>query len=747
MPFDVEGARKAGYSDSEIADFMGRDSGFDAAGARRSGYSDAEIITHLRPAAGSFAAKPTPRQQYLASAPVRWARGGKDGIDAGAQVLQHVASDGNLNTLNKAADAVGGFLNQHVFNTPTFNRLIGAPEDYKGDFAGEVLGIRGMTRDQLTADVRGANQQVDEARRATGQVDPKTGEPTVDGMRLLGNVTGPVGLTVGRLVPGSPIASGVARTARTGAVAGAVGGATQPVTGDNFAAEKLGQVALGAAGGAVLGPVVSKLGESLGRLVDRWRSSTRTVNVTPERLQELVRRQLADDGIDATTIPDQVFSRLGDEVKAALASGKKLDLAAALRKQDFDALGLPATRGQLTRNPMQWQREVNMAGVDGIGEPLQQVFQRQTRGIDSRLGAMARGAGEPFDAGAQMIDLAQAGQKVRDGNVRAAYDTFRSATGRDLEVPLQGLAQDYAEAVQTFGEAIPAAVRKQFEGLGLMSGTQRRGLTIDGAEQLIKVLNANANPADKPAMRALGQLRGALERAITQSADTSGEGAMAAQLAKEARGFAADNFRNLAATPGLRAAVEGMEPDQFVQRYVITGKVNEIERLGEAMGPEGRQIMAAQMARHLQQKAFGPNVAGDGKAAANAFSAELVRIGRPKLVALFGEDGTNELLQLSRVLSYMKQVPEGATPNTSGTGQMIASLVGKARGAASTIGGLPWVHDVITKPLTTGAQRMQASAALKPVPQAAADLDPATVQAISRLFAPAPFALGVAAGK
>jgi hypothetical protein len=222
---------------------------------------------------------------------------------------------------------------------------------------------------------------------------------------------------------------------------------------------------------------------------------------------------------------------------------------------------------------------------------------------------------------------------------------------------------------------------------------------------------------------------------------------MAAQLAHEARTFASENFRHLASTPGLRAAVEGMEPDQFVQRYVVGGKVNEIQRLADAIGPEGRQVMSAQMAKHLQQKAFGANAAGDGKAAADSFNRELVRIGRPKLVALLGEDGTTQLQQLSRVLAYMKQVPEGATPNTSGTGQMIASLVGKARGAASAIGGLPWVHDVITKPLTTGAQRLQVSAAMKPVPQAPADLDPATVQALSRLFTPAPFALGAAAGK
>jgi|GEM_PF-5531965 len=47
MPFDVEGARKSGYTDAEIADHLAQHGGFDAAGARKSGYTDADIIGHL----------------------------------------------------------------------------------------------------------------------------------------------------------------------------------------------------------------------------------------------------------------------------------------------------------------------------------------------------------------------------------------------------------------------------------------------------------------------------------------------------------------------------------------------------------------------------------------------------------------------------------------------------------------------------------------------------------------------------
>ena len=47
--FDVEGARAAGYTDAEIADYLAREADFDIAAARAAGYNDEEIVQHLRP--------------------------------------------------------------------------------------------------------------------------------------------------------------------------------------------------------------------------------------------------------------------------------------------------------------------------------------------------------------------------------------------------------------------------------------------------------------------------------------------------------------------------------------------------------------------------------------------------------------------------------------------------------------------------------------------------------------------------
>jgi hypothetical protein len=47
MKFDVLGARQAGYSDDEIADYLAKENGFDLGGALSSGYSPSEVVDFL----------------------------------------------------------------------------------------------------------------------------------------------------------------------------------------------------------------------------------------------------------------------------------------------------------------------------------------------------------------------------------------------------------------------------------------------------------------------------------------------------------------------------------------------------------------------------------------------------------------------------------------------------------------------------------------------------------------------------
>jgi len=65
MAFDVESARKEGYSDADIAGYLAKQRKFDLTGARKEGYSDADVIAHLTKAASKF----TPREATPADIP------------------------------------------------------------------------------------------------------------------------------------------------------------------------------------------------------------------------------------------------------------------------------------------------------------------------------------------------------------------------------------------------------------------------------------------------------------------------------------------------------------------------------------------------------------------------------------------------------------------------------------------------------------------------------------------------------
>lgn len=96
MSFDIEGARKAGYSDAEIAAHLGKQSGFDVDGARQSGYSDSEILAHL----SQPKAQPAPQQ----------AQDERSGLRSAAEgVFRSAASVGNtlLTPVKAGARAVG----------------------------------------------------------------------------------------------------------------------------------------------------------------------------------------------------------------------------------------------------------------------------------------------------------------------------------------------------------------------------------------------------------------------------------------------------------------------------------------------------------------------------------------------------------------------------------------------------------------------------------------------------------------
>lgn len=673
-------------------------------------------------------APPTDRQRLLSSAPMRVAKGMKDPIDGAAQLLRR-GVDGLSNAMP------GGALIRRAVGNPA--ELIDKAANAiggEGTFVGDVLGIKGATPQQLDADVRASEAEYEGARKAAGQQG-------ADVARLVGNVLSPANVGAARLVPAPRVGAPVSTLARQGAAAGAAGAALQPVTGENFGGEKALQVGVGAAGGAVLAPLMTRAAESIARTV-RERARTGTV-LPPEAIQHEIRASFARDDIDIGQIPRNVMDQLTRQVQEAMASGQEVNAAALLRRLDFERLGVQPTLGQITRDPTQFARERDLRGIQGVGEPIANRLNQQAQQLTTLL---RRGTGNqqtPHDAGQSLIGMLQGRDRAMQNDVRSAYGAFRESTGRDIEIPLQGLAQDYANTLRDFGDTIPSAVRRQFEGLGLLSGTQRRLMTIEDAERLIQTINKNYDPSNRAQARALDELRRGVQGSILGVTDT-GAGMEAGTLANMARDTARQRFQTIESVPALRAAINDAAPDDFVKKYVVNGKVREITQMAELLGDDGRRTMAQQTMAYLQQKAFGSNAAGDGAARQARFNDELQKIGRNKLEALLGPQQTEELYAIGRVMAYIQEQPAGSAVNNSNTGAAVANLLSKIGG---TVRGTPYINDFVVRPLAAARERGEVQNALAAaLRQQSAEIEPQVVNELARWLRPVPVAGGAALG-
>src|SRR6185369_5240091 len=685
-------------------------------------------------------AAPTDRQNLLASVPMRLAKGMKDPIDAAAQLVQRVLPDRLVNADNSAANAIGG----------------------EGTFTGDVLGIKGASPDQLTADIRGSNQEYEAARKATGQ----TG---TDLVRLAGNVVSPVNAAVGRVLPVPAIGNSIPKLALKGATAGAAGAVTQPVMTDDFWTDKAKQAGVGALTGALLTPALTKASESVARYVtDKMRNGA--INKTPEAIQLELKASLAQDDIDIGQIPKIVLDKMTAEAQQALSSGREIDAPSLLRKMDFDRVGVQPLLGQVTRNPTQYARELDLRGIQGVGEPIANRLNEQQGVIASKFRQGAAGAKNPYEAGQSLVAQLQSKDKEMAGDVRAAYQAFRDSTGKELPVPLDPMKEGYAATLKDFGDTIPSAVRKQFyeilsgpkvphsHGATSAPETARqlayrgyeeaaapvvRTLSIDDAERLIKTINKNYNPADQAQAKALDELRGHVQNAIIGATDT-GAGMEAATLANFARGKASERFSAIDSAPALKAAINSAEPDDFVRKYVINGKVRELNKMAELLGADGQKTMQQQMMSYLQKKAFGANAAGDGSGKQASLNDELTSIGKNKLEAILGPQQTDDLFAIGRVMAYIQQRPAGSAVNESNTGAAVANMLSKIVGKVK---GSPYIHDIIVKPIASFQERGQVKNALAAqLPETAAQLDPQTVNRLARIMGPVPQSAGTALG-
>lgn len=680
---------------------------------------------------GDLVPAATERQRLLSSVPMRVARGMKDPIDGGAQLLSRVPGAG---AVNAAADAVGGFLNRQVFNR------LGLP----GDFAGEVLGIRGATPEQLDAEIKAADAEYESARRATAPITLATlvnGErdPGFDAARLVGNVVSPVNAALGRLLPA--VGNTVKARAATGAIAGGAAGALQPVTngGESFTTDKLGQVAIGSATGGALTPVVGAAGDrALQVVANRQAAQAAKFTPDPQAAEALAQRMASEVGQSWVDMAPAMRAQMTAQATEALkgAAGRKDPMTLA-RLSDFRQAGIEPTLGQITRDPRQFANEMNLRQVAGAGDPLLQRFQAQGAALQEKVGGFAKGAQDAYTAGNAMMAPLRAYDEKLSAGVRAAYRAARDSAGKDAELPLQGLAQDAAEVLDNFGDKVPSGVLNQLRKFGILpdqAGTPgpRKLFTVEEADKLLKVINASGSRTDDATNAALSQLRAAVKNAVTA------EGAD--DVFAPARKLAAERFQLHDSVQALSDVARGRAtPDAFVDRYIVGAGTDEAKRLADILRKESPEAFAqarAQLGAKLARAAFGENITGDKAFSAERYAQTLRQLGQARLSAFFSPSELAQLERLGRVGAYINQFPNRAPVQTSGN-------FGALMDIAARIPGMPAVVGMVRSAANSAQQSGQVNRALAANPAVQpAQVAPESVSRLSDLLVP----VGVTSG-
>lgn len=556
-----------------------------------------------------------------------------------------------------------------------------------------------------------------------------------DPLRLAGNVLSPVNLAAASAIPAVGTTMG---RVGLGASLGAAGGASEPVldTSEGYWGNKAKQIGAASAVGAVATPIFGKVADAI---VRKLPMSAADVQVTGVKASMMADNVVADavqqTGQSINDIPKPQLDALRKQVIDSLKAGKQIDAAALMRQQDFKSLGISPLQGQITRDPLQFAREQNLKGVAGVGDEIALRLNSQDGNLRKFISGFSNGADEAYPAGVQLSqDLAAVDSSMRK-RVFSLYEQARQSAGKDLDVPLTGLAQDYADVLHRFGNKVPDGVVNQFKALGLDPATpsnQKKIFTIEDADKLLKTINDNVGN-DITSNRSLDVLRNAVKSAVTSVDATGGPFAPAVQAA-------ASRFRVHEAVPALEAAANGSAvPDSFVNKFVINGRVDEVTKMAKLLSPESFNQARAQLGQKLHRAAFGMDSVGDKGFSQERFNKAVSDIGTDKLKVFFTPAEVDQIKTIGRVAAYIHSLPSASPVNTSGTAAALFSLL-------QHIPGLPAgfsVANSLKNTVQRGAQVRSSLAAQVPV--SAADLAPNQPNRLAALIAAGAFGSGSAA--
>ena len=493
--------------------------------------------------------------------------------------------------------------------------------------------------------------------------------------RAMAQLPGMVG-TVGDGMAANPTAQ---LTSATGA--GVMGGLSREGGGNEM--QQAGAALIGGVAGGMVPGAANAAVNAGKRLFNR---------LTPQQMDVQISNVLQRAGMDYSQVPERARQSLRAQMQDALRAGQELDPAAVRRLAEFHAIGATPTRGMVTQDPVRITQEMNLAkmganaGDDGLQGLARVQNQNNTRLINVMNEAGAN-RGDAIAAGQRAIGAIQAQDDALAGRVSSLYQQARDTSGRSAALDGAAFTRTANQMLDEglLGGALPKDVADHMNRIA-------RGevpFDVNYAEQLktrIAALQRATN--DGSARMALGMVRRALDETPLMSAPQVNPGNLPAvpgtvppspaalgqesiDAFNQARQAARQRFGWQESARPIEAALNGAQPDDFVQKFVIRGTVADASAL--AKNAPTAEIKNALLA-HLKDKALGGYADEVGKFSQSAYNKALNQIGDRKLSLFFSPEELNQLRTVGRVASYMQNQPVGSAVNNSNSG---ALLLGK----------------------------------------------------------------------
>ncbi|MBP3945115.1 hypothetical protein [Psychrobacter sp. K31L] len=520
---------------------------------------------------------------------------------------------------------------------------------------------------------------------------------------------------------GAGVKAGAAFAGRQAAIGAGVGAARYAENGK----QRVGNTAGGAIGGAVGGVIGEKvvapaIGKAVGAVARRTANKTGTTAAAAERMvDDLISRE-------DMVVGEAVRRNIVVEATKNLSKGKQVDAAALARQSLLKQYNLKGTKAQISRDPIEWKNEVELAKNNPELNDVRIQNHDQVRSTWQSLADDTNA--RPVDNNARMESTFQTlkqSDEVAQDNIKSLYGRAREMGGNDVQLNHMRFIDQASRELeeQGLGSFLKGDIRGVFKG---MFDNPDFVLTHGKSEEIVKILNARLKTTtDGNERAALAIVRKNLDNEVGQSIDELGGAARGADNAgstdlsnpdqfagdglagargawQEARGAARDRFQNIDSNPLLKDALDEKPVDKMFDKYVLRGNERDLVKLVDDLKqtPQGQQNIADLQGATIEHFIAKASRGNDGAFSPAGLNNAIKSFGDNRMKALFTPEQISRINDVKQVSDILLQQPRGSAVNHSNTASAIIPFL------QGIVGRVPVGGNLLSGAVGTAAKKV-----------------------------------------